>query len=95
METETAYQPTQRQIDILHHSLGMTRANYRRARSWWMDDDKHRNYFATADDCDHFQDCVTLASAGLMERGRAIPGGLVYYHVTEAGIDLAKQHRPV
>jgi DNA-binding PadR family transcriptional regulator len=26
-----------------------------------------------------------LVAAGLMRRGREIPGGLVYYHVTDAG----------
>lgn len=94
MSTETTYEPTRAQIGILHHALGMTKKNCRKARDWWLDNENHRNHFATGIDCDHFLDCVTLANVGLMKRGRAIPGELTYYHVTEAGIDLARQHKP-
>lgn len=41
-----------------------------------------RNYYA-ADPDDAL--LVEMTEMGLMKRGRAIPGGLVYYHVTEAG----------
>lgn len=78
-------------LGILWHSLGMRKSNHRRALKWWLDDDKHRNHFATGPDCDGFGDVVALVALGLMERGREIPGGLTYYHVTEEGIRLAKR----
>lgn len=82
------------QFDILHHSLGMVRKNYRRKLDWWLDNENHRNHFATAPDCDHYGDCVALETRGLMKRGRQIPGGLTHFHVTPDGIKFAKQNRP-
>jgi hypothetical protein len=72
--------------DILRHSIGLVGKSFRRPLAWWLDDDNHRNHFA-ADPCGtDAPDLEVLVSLGFMERGRPIPGGLVYFHVTEAGI---------
>jgi hypothetical protein len=44
------------------------------------------NFAAEPDDAD----MAALVAAGLMRRGCDIPGGLVYYHATEAGIAAAQ-----
>lgn len=81
-------------VELLHHALGMRKRNYRRKLEWWLDNDNHRNYFATGPDCDGYSEIVALEELGLMKRGRDIPGGLIYFHVTPEGMKLAKQHRP-
>ena len=61
--------------DILRHALGL---DYK--------DKPWRNFFATAPDCDCWADIVELEKEGLMVRGHVEAlGGLVYFHVTEAG----------
>jgi hypothetical protein len=76
--------------DMLWHSIGMNRSNYRRTLSWWLDDDNHRNHFAADPQGTDMADLNALISFGYMKRGRAIPGGLVYYHVTAKGIETAR-----
>jgi hypothetical protein len=76
--------------DKLRHAIGMERSNYRRSLAWWLDDDNHRNYYATAPDCDGHDEIEGLVAAGLMCIGRGIPGGLTYYHATTAGIVAAR-----
>lgn len=65
---------TAEQREIMEHALGMnsTAPGY-------------RNYFASEPGCDGHQHLILLARAGLMRAGRMIPGGLQYFHVTEAG----------
>ena len=67
---------TPRQKEILEHALGL---NYRKK--------SYRNRFATAPDCDHWNDVQALVGAGLMREGRTLPGGLIYFYVTPAGLD--------
>lgn len=69
----------------------MERSNHRRSLAWWLDDDNHRNRFATGEGCGDHHHIVTLHGLGLMRRGRGSPGGLTYYHVTTEGITLAKR----
>ena len=78
-------------LEILYHSLGMKKCNHRRKLAWWLDNDNHRNHFATAEDCDGFPNVMRLVAIGLMKKGRPIDGGLTYFHVTPEGIALAKQ----
>lgn len=42
----------------------------------------YRNHYAAEPEDANM---LKLVAAGLMRRGRAIPGGLTYFHVTEAG----------
>jgi hypothetical protein len=84
-------------LKILWHSLGMEKRNYRRKLSWWLDDDKHRNYFSV--DCclnsdyrnPDFKLIEDLVARGLMKLSREHePGKLSFYHVTPDGVTLAK-----
>lgn len=73
--------PTPRQIELMRHALGL---NYKPA-PW-------RDYFAAEADN---ADCLALVAGGFMKVGRAIPGGLVYFHVIEAGVRAAwREARP-
>ena len=74
----------------LVHAIGMNNRNCHFSIRWWLNDDNHRNNFATAPDCGHWNDIQELVRLGLMEQWRSIPGGLIYFHVTVAGIRLAK-----
>ncbi len=49
-----------------------------------------RNCLATGPDEDTFGDVQALESAGFMAKGARIPGGLTYYHASDAGIAAAK-----
>lgn len=68
---------TKEQLQIMQHSVG----NKPRCQS-------HRNNFAISPGCDSYEDCEKLAEMGLMSKGCVIPGGMQYYHVTDAGWDF-------
>lgn len=76
--------------ELLWHTLGMKRVNYRNALAWWLNNDNHRNHFAADLGHDDNKTLLGLVDRGLMKRGRDIPGGLVYFHVTPEGIAVAK-----
>lgn len=76
--------------DMLWHSLGMKPVNYRNTLSWWLNNDNHRNHFAADPQGTDARDLDALVDLGYMERGRSIPGWLVYYHVTDKGIEAAR-----
>lgn len=61
--------------EILRHSLGHT---------------GYRNYFAAGEGNDDWTLIQEMVSEGLMQRGRTIPGGLIYFHVTQKGCELVK-----
>jgi hypothetical protein len=65
---------TKRQREILSHSLGLTTGT-----------SPFRNHFAAGLGSPDHRAILTLVRAGLMTPGDAIPGGLQYFHVTEAG----------
>lgn len=66
-------------MDNLRHMLG---ASIDSPKKQWG----YRNHFATqADDAS----MVRLLALGLVRRGRGIPGGLTYFHATEAGCAMA------
>lgn len=67
---------TERDLEILRHSLGLNERTNEPYRN---------NYAANPGDLDY------LVDAGAMFKGRAIPGGLQYYHVTPEGIEAAKK----
>lgn len=54
-------------------------------------DKGHRNYYATEPN-DH--DWELLVSMKLAVRGRQIPGGLIYYHVSEPGVAMLRALYP-
>jgi len=83
---------SEEETDILRHTIGLNDRTCFEPLSWWLDNDNHRNHFA-ADLGNSVID--RLAQKGLMFRGRGIPGGLVYYHVTEDGIIRALREYPV
>ena len=68
---------TKEHIEILRHTLG---ADGRVPG--------YRNYFAADEEGDNYATITELVGMGLMQRGVTIPGGLIYFHVTEAGQDL-------
>lgn len=71
-----------RSVEILQHSLGLDRD---RREPW-------RNYYCAEDAS---PDLEALVAAGLMSRGRTINGERDrYYHVTEAGTEIAKAALP-
>lgn len=80
-------------LKILWHSLGMEKRNYRRRLVWWLDNDQHRNHFATYQKGNDFNLIEDLVARGLMaiNPGVALSDGLAFYHVTDPGITLAKQ----
>lgn len=80
---------TESQWDILWHSLGMDGKTYRRSLKWWLDNDNHRNHFAVEPESKD-ANLAALVGIGYMRKGRPIPGGMIYYHVTEAGIKAAR-----
>ena len=45
----------------------------------------YRNHFAAVPSSPDGEVCARLTEQGYMVRGTQIPGGLVYYHVTEKG----------
>jgi hypothetical protein len=71
--------PTSDQMHILLHSLGLDNRT----------DVPYRDYYATDPD-----DAALLAMVGKgwMSKGRHIPGGLCYFHVTDGGKSLAMAH---
>lgn len=69
-------------MDIIIHALGLTPRGSRRLRRW-----SYRNNYATDENIDGI--VLAMTERGLMRRGRAIPGGLTYYHVTDAGAEFA------
>jgi hypothetical protein len=64
--------PTQEQVDDIKHALGLTGGRIQPYRN---------HYCAKGDD----ENMVRMVAAGLMRRGRTIPGGLVNFHVTDEG----------
>lgn len=92
---------TKAQRDILYHSLGMIRRNYRRSQSWWLDCNNYRNHFcATVERGEHQFDLDALVSLGFMRRSITINDGQdCYYHATKSGIlhakeNFARDHQP-
>lgn len=80
-------------LDMLWHSLGMTKKNYRRSLAWWLDNDNHRNFFCAP--VAHLGLLVPLEAAGLMKYGYTINEGRdCYYFVTPKGIEVARANFP-
>jgi hypothetical protein len=75
----TAQKLTPDHLHILQHSLGLDDHGQGRA---------YRNHYVTGPACDGFDDCRTLAEAGLMKdhgpRGE-LTGGMHCFTVTDAG----------
>jgi hypothetical protein len=76
--------------EILRHSIGMERRNYRRKLDWWLDNDNHRNHYAINPGCDGFDKVERLVINGFMFRGSESPGGMRYYHVSPLGIQSVR-----
>lgn len=53
-----------------------------------------RNYFASNPEGDDFDAWELMVGLGLAQRGRVIPGGLVYFHVSKPGIAMLKKLSP-
>jgi hypothetical protein len=68
--------PDQRQLDILRHSLGLTRSKT-----------PYRNHFVTGPGSKDHPSCMALVDAGLMERNAPtdLSGGMDCFMVTDAG----------
>jgi len=64
--------PTAEEIDDIKHALGLTFGRVQ----------PYRNYYCAEDDDENMS---RMVAAGLMQKGRIIPGGLRNFHVTEAG----------
>jgi hypothetical protein len=71
--------PTEVQIEQIKHSLDGSSGN----------GDWYRNYYAAEHDD---PDMCALVGMGMMMRGRSIPGGLQYFHVTDAGKQAVRDH---
>lgn len=64
------------QIDDIKHALGISGGKTK----------PYRNHYCTdADD----ENMCQMVEAGYMKRGRTIPGGLVCFHVTDLGCEMA------
>lgn len=70
---------TPAQHGLLRHALGLDRRK-----------SIDRNCLATGPGEDTYDPATGLCNGGYMVKGHPIPGGLTYYHVTEAGIAAAK-----
>ncbi len=68
---------TPEQRDVLRHALGLNRK-----------DKPYRNFYAAEPDD---KICNELVDKLAMTRGREIPGGLVYFYVTNFGRELANR----
>lgn len=77
---------TPKQIDILQHSLGLSKRH----------DKPYRNYYAVYADSDAIEDLDALVKAGLMAKGGKSPvnSDMVYYYVTDEGRKVAFEHLP-
>ncbi len=53
-----------------------------------------RNHFAVEPYSPDWESWELLVGLGLAQRGRAIPGGLVYFHVSKPGIAMLKKLSP-
>lgn len=73
---------TDREIDIMRHSLGRDYP--------WKKPKDFRNYFAAEPESEDYRLIEQLVGLGLMQRGHTAPGGLVYFHVSTAGIAALK-----
>jgi len=65
-------------LDLLRHAAGAT-SDVKR-KDWG-----YRNYFAAGKDGSDREGLERMVAAGLAVQGRDIPGGLIYFHVTEEG----------
>jgi len=54
----------------------------------------YRNYFAAEPHSPDWESWELLVGLGLANRGRAIPGGLVYFHVSKPGIAMLRRLSP-
>ena len=77
-------------MQIMWHALGMTKANYRNTVPWWLDNDNHRNHFATDGAGKDFASIKALVKLDLMQEGQPYEGGLRFFFVTSQGIRVAK-----
>lgn len=85
---------TDEERGILWHAIGMTTRNYRRTSDWWSSNLNHRNNY-----CLSYNSGIKEANAirrliilGLMKEGTKINDGSdQYFHVTHAGIKLARE----
>lgn len=64
--------PTTEELDDINHALGLTGGRVQ----------PFRNHYCAEDDDENMN---RMVAAGLMKKGRIIPGGLRNFHVTEAG----------
>jgi hypothetical protein len=78
-ETTTKATELREDVDNLRHMLGAAVGSPK--KEWG-----YRNYYA-ANPGDASME--RLAALGLVRKGRAVPGGLVYWHATELGCAIA------
>lgn len=73
---------TEKRIEILRHSLGLTRPGAR----------EYRNHFVTGPGSDDYDACESLVTDGLMRKfkGNPLTGGDPCYVVTEEGKRVAR-----
>jgi hypothetical protein len=69
------------ELTILEHALGAQSKT-----------PGYRNYFATDESGVNYKIISDLIGKGLMCKGRGIPGGMFYFHVTKEGQDLIGCH---
>lgn len=72
--------------EVMDHALGRTYPN--KARDY-------RNHFAARPGSEDYEVWERLEVDQLAQRGRTIPGGLVYFQVTEAGKQALVARPPV
>lgn len=75
---------TKEQLGILRHALGYNAETGTGS--------EYRNHYAANPDDEPLPELVEM---GLIQRGSQIPGGLVYYHVTDAGKRVVREHRDI
>lgn len=77
--------------DLLWHTIGMKRSNYRNALAWWLNNDNHRNHYCAPTGLIPLA-ITEMVGLGLMKNGRYINDDRgVYFHATPEGITLAKR----
>lgn len=74
---------TTEHIRLLQHGIGIDRDTTLTGEPW-------RNRYAANPDGDATRLLDEMVGMGLVMRGQTIPGGLVMYHATDAGIEAAR-----
>lgn len=71
------------QLDLMKHAIGLERAKVKRGKY-----NAYRNYFSTHDKCSDYAEWEQLVKLELATKREPDKQGVIYYFVSEKGIEL-------